>query len=159
MANELKVIDDTAMVQSGDILRKNVIRFAPTKRIKRNVSIEKVEGRGSSRFITIRIKAPEARAFAYGSGIHSTRGPRAKYPIVPRRGTRNRKGKSALYFYWEKMGQTFVGQKVMHPGVESTGYIDKAKAESRKEIKQLLKANGVKNIRNYLKVEFGKFSK
>ena len=156
---ELKIIDDTTMLESAVIFQRNIKLYAPTKRIKRSTSIAKVSGRGNSRFVTVRIKAPEARAFAYGSGIHSTKGPRKPYPIVPRRGTRNRKGKAALYFYWEKMGQTFVGQKVMHPGVAPTGYIDKAKKDSQKEIRKLMKDNAVKNIRTYLKVEFGKVSK
>lgn len=153
---ELKVIDDTALLESAVIFREAIRANAPTKRIARSVTIDRVEGRAKSRIVTVRIKAPEGRAFAYGSGIHSTRGPKEKYPIVPRRGTKRRKGKAALYFYWEKIGQTFVGQKVMHPGVASTGYIDKAKKQAQKQIKQILKDNGVKNVRNYLKNEFGK---
>lgn len=156
---ELVVVDDTTMLQSAVIFRKYIMLHAPTKRIKRSTTIDRVEGKGNSRFVYVRIKAPEGRAFAYGSGLHSTRGPKETYPIVPRRGTRGRKGKGALYFYWEKMGQTFVGKKVDHPGVEATGYIDKAKKEAQKEIRKLYKDNAVKNIRTYLRTEFGKAMK
>lgn len=146
---ELQVIDDTTMLKAAAVFRKALMRVAPTQRIKRGVFIETVQGRGNSRFISLRIKAPEARAFEYGSGLHATKGPKQKYIIRPRR-------KKALYFYWERMGQTFVGQKVMHPGIEARPFINKAKAEARKEIRQLMKDNAVKNIRTYLRVELGK---
>lgn len=146
---ELQVIDDATMLQSATIFRKALMRVAPTQRIKRNVVIEKVTGRGNSKFISVRIRAPEVRAFEYGSGLHATKGPRQKYIIRPRR-------KKALYFYWERIGQTFVGQKVMHPGIEARPFIGQAKAEARKEIRKLYKDNAVKNIRTYLRVELGK---
>lgn len=146
---ELKIIDDATMLQCANIFRKALIRVAPTQRIKRGVMIERVQGKGNSRFITVRIKAPEARAFEYGSGLHATKGPKQKYIIRPRR-------KKALYFYWERIGQTFVGQKVMHPGIEAKPFISKAKTEARKEIRKLMKDNAVKNIRTYLRVELGK---
>jgi hypothetical protein len=149
---ELVVIDDAVMLKCAAVLRRTLIRVAPTQRIKRNVVVERVQGRGNSRFINIRISAPEVRAFEYGSGLHATKGPRMKYIIRPRR-------KKALYFYWEKAGQTFVGKKVMHPGIQARPFIAQAKAEARSEIRKLLKENGVKNIRTYLRVELGKAAK
>jgi hypothetical protein len=146
---ELVVIDDATMLKCANVFRKALMRVAPTQRIKRGVVIDTVKGRGNSKFISVRIRAPEARAFEYGSGLHATKGPKQKYIIRPRR-------KKALYFYWEKIGQTFVGQKVMHPGIEARPFIAQARAEARTEIRKLLKENGVKNIRTYLRVELGK---
>jgi hypothetical protein len=90
--------------------------------------------------------APEARAFEYGSGIHSTKGAPEPYPILPRNG-------GSLVFpgthQWE--GQTIVvppmgGGVVMHPGVAPRPFLTPAVQENRERIRELLGSN----IRQYI---------
>jgi hypothetical protein len=82
--------------------------------------------------------APEARAFEYGSGIHSTKGAAEPYPIHPVNAT-------ALVFpgthAWA--GTTVVvppmgGGVVMHPGVAPRPFLTPAVEENKEKIRELL---------------------
>lgn len=76
-------------------------------------------------------KAPQARAFEYGSGLHSTQGPKRKYPIDPVKA-------SALVFEWENEPQEVADnfphtpdgkvilRHVEHPGVAPRPYLTPA---------------------------------
>jgi hypothetical protein len=98
--------------------------------------------------------APDARAQEFGSGLHARRGPKRKYPILPKNGR-------VLAFNWEVANaqpERFVfapdGRvllpSVQHPGIEAAnngkGYIapamnelrKRARAELDKEIKDAI---------------------
>jgi hypothetical protein len=90
--------------------------------------------------------APEARAFEYGSGIHSTKGVAETYPIRPVNAT-------ALVFpgTHEWAGKTIVvppmgGGVVMHPGVEPRPFLTPAVEENQERIRALLGSS----IRQYI---------
>lgn len=78
----------------------------------------------------------DAAAQEFGSGLHSTRGPKAKYPIVPR-------NKKFLAFHWEKANDSIprlpdgrvMLMSVMHPGIESRPYIKPAVTELRRTLR------------------------
>lgn len=98
-------------------------------------------------------KAPMARAFEVGSGIHSTRGNASKYPIVP-------VNASALAWSEDKWkswsgvvpwgspkfiglagqlpGGKFLFRKVEHPGVAPRPYIQPSIETSLPEIKKII---------------------
>ena len=100
------------------------------------------EGDGVIR-ITTTVKAPDARAQEYGSGLHAQKGVKAKYPIRP-------KNKKFLAFNWEIAtanpekfnflpdGRVILNS-VQHPGIkavnEGKGYIRPTYAEFRKKLK------------------------
>ena len=101
------------------------------------------EGDGVIR-ITTTVKAPDAHAQEYGSGLHAQRGVKAKYPITPK------PGHKLLAFNWEIANANperfnflpdgrVVLPKVMHPGIKATnegkGYIRPTYAEFRKKLK------------------------
>jgi hypothetical protein len=87
-----------------------------------------------------------ARAFEYGSGVHSTKRAPETYPILPRNG-------GSLVFQgthqWE--GQLVVvppmgGGVVMHPGVAPRPFLHPAVEENKERIRELLGSN----IRQYI---------
>lgn len=147
--------------------------FAPAH--VRDAISSHVEERGEGTFIirTIadRKKAPDARAQEYGSGIHSRRGPKQEYPILP-------KSRKMLAFY-ENAGETWDYEAVsppmprlhapdgrglfygvMHPGIPPAnggkGYIRPAQIEVRKRIKEQLNKDIPDAIRAELRLGFGK---
>lgn len=156
--NKLNLITDSSMVKSARKLYNAIRRLAPYKKIKDSVFISRVEGRGTSRFITVGINmnpqtgAPYARAFDIGSGIHGKK-PR-KYIITPRNG-------KFLQFPGtnEFSGQTIRVKEVKHPGVRGTGYTKRAIDEVRPQIRSELSKDIKENLRLYLKAEFQKFGK
>lgn len=105
-----------------------------------------------------------ARAFAFGSGLHATRGTRRKYVIAPR-------NKKALWFPYPspkvfpgtrtyikdgQFGITVIPPKVVHhPGVESKNYIQKSidatLAKSTDELKVAIRRNLVDELRLSIK--------
>jgi len=92
------------------------------------------EGDGVIR-ITTTVKAPDAHAQEYGSGLNAQRGVKAKYPIRPKPGT------AFLEFDGTNAydGWLIRTNLVMHPGIkavnEGQGYIRPTYAEFRKKIK------------------------
>ena len=109
------------------------------------------EGDGVIR-ITTTVKAPDAHAQEYGSGLHAQRGAQEKYPIRP-------KNKKLLAFYENARGTWIyppagsaptafdnrtepprgLFKQVMHPGIKAVnggkGYIRPTYAEFRKKLK------------------------
>ena len=85
----------------------------------------------------------DVRAQEYGSGLRARRGPKAKYPIVP-------KNKKVLAFFWEKADESIprlpdgrvMLDGVEHPGILAAnggqGYIAPALKELRKRARQEL---------------------
>lgn len=116
------------MANIGEEARRN----APRSRIGEAIEILPVEEQDGRVVGTIRVDlniAPEARAYEFGSGIHSTQGDASTYPIpkdpLP----------YPLVFLWEneplevkerfphdEQGRIII-RKVMHPGVEPRPYL------------------------------------
>jgi len=111
--------------------------------------------------------APDARAQEFGSGIHSRRGAKQKYPIVP-------KNTKVLAFNWEIANanpERFVfapdGRvllpSVQHPGIEAAnngkGYIAPAMRELRKKAKAELQKELKDAIVGDLRESFGRKSR
>jgi len=106
------------------------------------------------------VRARDARAREYGSGLHARRGKKAKYPIRPRK-----KG-GVLVFPWDKAAPGIprtkdgkvILKEVMHPGIEADsggkGYIAPAQKEARKFLKKNLKVKGAIGIRKDLRFSF-----
>lgn len=107
---------------------------------------EKQDGTFVIRITASRKIAPDARAQEYGSGIHSKRGAKVKYPIIPRKG-------KFLAFNWEVANAnperfSFLPDGrvllpiVQHPGITAAnsgkGYIAPAINELRKKARQEL---------------------
>lgn len=68
----------------------------------------------SGALLRLRNTSPYARAQDLGSGLHASRGTRAKYQIVPRR---------AKFLRFVVSGRTVFARKVMHPGVRPTRFL------------------------------------
>jgi hypothetical protein len=163
-SSRLNLINDSAMVAGAMKLYNAIRKFAPYKRIKDSVFISRIEGKGTSRFISVGINtnpetgAPFARAFDTGSGIHATKGKRGRY-LIP--GRLNPNPPPFLQFMGTNdfAGRVIRVKEVKHPGVRGIGYtkkaIDDAKPSIRKEIAKDVK----ENLRLYLRAEFERFGK
>jgi hypothetical protein len=108
--------------------------------------VEEREGQFLIRITADRGIAPDARAQEYGSGLRAKRGPKVKYPILP-------KTKKMLAFHWEVAnanpeyfdflpdGRVML-RAVMHPGIQAAnagkGYIAPAVRELKKRGKKEL---------------------
>lgn len=121
-------------------------KFAPNAHVRESISADQVEDQGKNRIIiTLKATAPDARAYEYGSGIHSRRsnqsprqlGPKGKIEITPRNAP-------YLVFPWD--GKIIKTLRVEHPGVnpanQGEGYLRKAVKETKKENKAEL-AQGI----------------
>lgn len=121
-----------------------MIEKAPTKRIKGAIKVRKPirEGGVIVGFIEINLDeesggAPEARAYEFGSGIHSEKG--QKYLITPKKG-------NYLAFFWDKANPNIprakdgrvLLKKVMHPGVAPKPYIQPSIDELKKGAKRII---------------------
>lgn len=113
---------------------------------------EKDDGGFIIRITADRAKAPDARAWEFGSGIHARRGGRGKYPILP-------KFKKFLAFQWDIADQNpdkfkflpdgrVMLSSVQHPGIQAAndgqGYI----APAMKELRQRAKVELSKEIKD-----------
>lgn len=82
--------------------------------------------------------------FEYGTGLHATRGNKAKYPIKAR-------NVSNLIFQFKRGGWFEGPGPVMHPGVEARGMIrkgnDKLQRDTRKALKSL-ESRFIKNAKS-----------
>lgn len=106
----------------------------------------------------------DARAQEYGSGLRARRGPKQKYPILP-------KNKKVLAFHWDVAdnnpeqfnfaadGRVLL-KSVQHPGIEAVndgkGYIGPAQAEIRKRAKAELGIDLRNAILGDLRESFGR---
>lgn len=127
--------------------------------LKDGVSTLPVKVTGAKVEGTIQVKAPQATAFEFGSGIWSTRGPRAKYPITP-------KEASMLAFDWpeaqniaQREGVSLVNfgpgghvvlPKVMHPGIQARPYIQPAIDAKADEIAEILADDILSSISEFI---------
>ena len=158
-SSSLNLISDSGMVNSAKRLYNALRKYAPYKRIKDAIYVSRVEGRGTSRFITVSINmnpatggVPYARAFDVGSGIHGK--DRRKYIITPR-------GGRFLQFAGTNQfaGQTIRTPIVEHPGVKGVGYTKKAIEESKPAIRAEIAKDVKENLRLYLKAQFSNLGK
>lgn len=137
----------------SDKLKATAQRYAPNSHVRNSISVNSVESQAGGK-ITIELKAVarDARAYEYGSGIHSRRsevsphqlGPKGKILIKPTG------GKKVLAFPWDVQGPGIPRSKdgrvnlpsVEHPGVEAAnngqGYLRKSvkdnKAQAKKDV-------------------------
>jgi len=111
--------------------------------------------------IDITIKHPAAAAFEWGSGVHSTKGAREEYEIVP-------KDAPLLAFPKERWPQykpppeapdVFLFPKVSHPGVEPRPFIAPSVIETKAEVKKILgkaaKAQILMGVKQYEEIVIG----
>ena len=113
---------------------------AKTSDIKEGFTISAVASEGNGRYsITIKNTAPEAPAYEYGSGIHRTKGQKAKYliPNVPGVVLRIPRSRWPNYNPPPDVDPVFL-TKVMHPGVEPDPFMKPAFEEVRGEMRQVI---------------------
>lgn len=125
---------------------------------------EKQDGTFVIRITANRKIASDARAQEYGSGIHSKRGAKVKYPITPRKG-------KLLAFHWDVADANperfsflpdgrVILPSVQHPGIEAAnsgkGYIAPAVRELRKKARQELDKDIRDAILGDLRRSFGR---
>ena len=113
---------------------------AKTTRIKGSFTISAVASEGNGRYsITISNAAPEAPAYEYGSGIHRTKGQKAKYliPNVPGVVLRIPRSRWPNYEPPPDVDPVYL-TKVMHPGVEPEPFMKPAFDEVRGEMRQVI---------------------
>lgn len=151
--------------------------LAPNNHVRSAISVEEI-GDSSGGKVSITLKAdrniaPDARAYEYGSGVHSRRsetsprqlGPKGKILITPRPGTK------ALVFPWDvatvgiprtKDGKVIL-QSVEHPGVEPAnngeGYLRKAVKDSNKQNRSDVRSGVAIAVKLDLKEQFGRIGK
>lgn len=164
MPRKLQVVKISDITKFGNSLARSIrARLRWSKKLRDKVRLGKATQSGDSTSIEITIAEGDknlsgmARAFAFGSGIHATRGARRKYLISP-------SNKKALWFPYpeSKMYKgvvTYVNngvlgittKSVMHPGVESKDYIQKAidatLSRATDELKVAIKRNLVDELR------------
>lgn len=126
---------------------------APTKRISENIETKITSKRRGNYALDVRAriwvslaedKAPEARAYEYGSGIHSTKGPKTKYKIEA-------KNHPNLKFWWQARNKLFLGPLVMHPGVAAQPYLRPAVEANLPNLREMEKVVSIKVIRNFFR--------
>ena len=133
--------------RAAEVLARAIRARGPTRRIRENVTVGPVQSpsAGSMR-IDVSVKAPEAFAYEFGSGIHRPENP-GTYVISP-------KEKSMLAFFWDKVDKNSpVGNKfrgisketgkalftfVDHPGVAAKPYDRPAIEETKDEIREII---------------------
>lgn len=89
-------------------------------------------------YIDVIIKHPAAKAWAWGSGIHSTRGPKEKYPI-PKEPT----GVAIPISRWPNYRpppdvDVAIFSQIQHPGVEPRDFISPSLDDVTEEVKKIL---------------------
>lgn len=157
-----QVLKNKARYWAGEVT-KLAKSFAPNH-LKDKISSSTEERGEGTYLIRTTVKAPDARAQEFGSGLHARRGPKAKYPIYP-------KTKKVLAFFWDvatsnpdQFIMTPEGKvllpKVMHPGIKPVnggkGYIRPAQIEIRKRIRRELNKEVPNAIRAELRLGFKK---
>lgn len=144
ISSSLDSILNKILMQAADKIAGDVRSGAPTARVRANVNISQVIGTSEGKQIIVYVPlsketgAPEARAYEYGSGIHSKAG--QKYSI-------DHKNYPNLVFYWEREQKWFVGPHVDHPGVAARPYFGPALDKNRVIFHDLLIGEVVTMIR------------
>lgn len=165
MARKLKIVTLSDITKFGDSLAKSIrAHLRWSTKLRKQVRLKRATSRGEVTSIEITIAegnadlAGMARAFEYGSGIHSTKGTRRKYRISP-------KNARALWFYMDnphpsipiyikpsgEIGVTL--SSVMHPGVAPRPFIGKAIASTLPKASPELRLAIKRNIVDFLKIE------
>ncbi len=164
----VKIVKISDITQFANTLARSLrANLRWSTKLRGKVKVGRASSRGDTTFIDVTIAdgdkdlAGMARAFAFGSGIHATRGKRAKYLITP-------KNKKALWFPYPspkvfpgtityiKDGNFGITTKaVLHPGVESKDFINKSiqatLAKATPELKVAIRRNLKDELRLALK--------
>lgn len=124
------------LMSSAEAIANDARANAPTMRIRANINVSTItetpEGKQIRIYVPLK-EAPEARAYEFGSGIHSQA--MQTYPI-------NAKNVPNLVFYWQREQKWFVGPHVDHPGVAAKPYLGPALDKNKTTFRGLL-ARGV----------------
>lgn len=128
------------MEQISERLLRMARQFAPNFHIKESITVKSVEDTSGKRIIiTLRATAPDARAYEYGSGIHSRRSIQSPKQSGPK-GPINIQAKNAPFLVFPWQGHLIHTVSVQHPGVEPAnngeGYLRKAVKETKKQNKK-----------------------
>jgi hypothetical protein len=134
---DLRAEERGVIIEAANLVARSArARAQWSTKIRNAISVSEVREWQNGLGIYVKVdlsKAPEARAFEYGSGIHATRGPVGTYEIRPR-------NSDALVFpgthQWA--GQTIVTSLVHHPGVAPRPYLSPAVTENRQRIRSIL---------------------
>lgn len=165
MARKPKIVKISDITKFGDSLARSIrANLRWSKKLRGQVKLHKAKEGGDVTSIEITIAegnpdlAGMARAFAFGSGVHATRGKRGLYKIPP-------KNRRAIWFPYSQSKVypgvvTYVNNGVFgittkivknHPGVESKNYIQKSidstMAKSTEELKVAIRRNLVDELR------------
>lgn len=164
----VKIVKISDITQFANTLARSIrANLKWSKKLRGQVKMGRGVTNGDTTSIAVTIAegnidlAGMARAFAFGSGIHASRGRRGKYLISP-------KNKKALWFPYPspkvlpgtvtfiKDGQFGITTKyVMHPGVESKDYIRKSVeatlAKAVPELKLAIRKNLIDELRISIK--------
>lgn len=165
MARKPKIVKISDITKFGDSLARSIrARLRWSKKLRGQVKLHKAKENRDITSIEITIAegnpdlAGMARAFAFGSGLHATRGEREVYKIPP-------KTKRAIWFPYPQSKVypgvvTYVNNGVFgittkmvknHPGVESKNYIQKSidstMAKATEELKVSIRRNLVDELR------------
>lgn len=149
---------DNVLLKAAEAIANDARKNAPTHRISANVNISPITSGPQGKEITVYIpldKAPEARAYELGSGIHSTgntlspnqQGPGGKINI-------DAKNVPNLVFFWQRENRWFVGPHVNHPGVAAKPYLGPAIIKHGKSIRGLINRGILKLINAAIKAGF-----
>lgn len=165
MPRKLQVVKISDITKFGNSLARSIrARLQWSKKLRGKVRLGKATQSGDSTSIEITIAEGDkdlsgmARAFAFGSGIHATRGKRGVYKIPP-------KNAKAIWFPYPSPKvfpgvTTYINNGVFgittkmvqnHPGVESKDYIQKAidatLSKATDELKVAIKRNLVDELK------------
>lgn len=120
-----------------------------------SITVGQVDTMGEDKFkVHISVMHPAAAAYEWGSGIHSTKGPKEKYPINPK------KVGGSLIFPEERwpnfkyipfspvypINGMFYLPHVDHPGVEARPYVKPSIQAKKKEIAKMVGRGFVASI-------------
>lgn len=149
LASELK----ESFTDAITVIKNKAVDAAPTTRIANNIETQ-IESKRYGNYaleligkLFVRLDedhAPEARAYEYGSGIHSTKGPKTKYSI-------DAKNVPNLVFFWKNRNKMFVGPHVNHPGVEAQPYLRPAIDANLPNLREMNRVRAINVIRNFFR--------
>lgn len=158
-----------ALTEGANAIASNARLNAPTQRIKEHIIVDSAEASSGNYSITIRIPlkdAPEAGAYEFGSGVHSTRGPKKEYRIDPKNSPVLAIPRSRWPDFEDpvrvkippdrmlKEGRTgLLLRYVMHPGVEARPYMTPAIRAALPDLRKRFKSELVAAFVSKGKVE------